>query len=338
MTAKSGAPVLAALQANPARFGFDAAIRLVMQASRQGKVAHAVRLRASTALSYPAGSILLFEPEMPHEEGRATLTLGLPGLAGAGGVLPRHYAGVIAEGRGAAFSSVLDLISERMFLGLAEAGIKYRVERAVEAARLDPAGTPSLPEYVLLALAGFAGSRALDRLPHGRGAILHYAGLFAQGPRSANRLAALAADWLSHPVEVVEFVGAWLSIDETEQTCLPHGAFGGAHYQLGVDATAGARVWDPHARVTLRIGPLTLDAFEALLPGQKSLTAFAALVRSYLGLSTALRINLILRTQDIPQARLAAGPSTFARLGWTSWLKRTAEPAGVNADDLAFPV
>jgi type VI secretion system protein ImpH len=121
-------------------------------------------------------------------------------------------------------------------------------------------------------------------------------------------------------------------------TRLPHGAFGGAHYQLGVDATAGARVWDPHARVTLRIGPLSLDAFEALLPGQKSLTAFAALARSYLGLSTALRINLILRTQDIPQARLAAGPSTFARLGWTSWLKRTAEPAGVNADDLAFPV
>jgi type VI secretion system protein ImpH len=205
-----------------------------------------------------------------------------------------------------------------------------------EAARLDSRGRPSLPEYALLALAGFASPSVLARLPFGRDAILYYAGLFAGGPRSADRLAALAADWLGHKVEIVEFVGAWLSIDEAQQTRLPNGAFGGAHCQLGIDATAGARVWDPHARVTLRIGPLGLGAFEKLLPDQEKLAAFAGLIRAYLGCSTAFRINLILKADDVPRARLAEGALAFARLGLSSWLQPGVAQLGVDADDVAF--
>ena len=336
MTAKSDTPVLAVLQQEPARFGFDAAIRVVMQATRQGRVSRAVRLCASSALSYPASAILRFEPASSGADASPSLTLGLPGLAGAGGVLPRHYSGLLAEGRGAALSSVLDLVSERMLADLAEAGIKYRMERAAEAARLSSPGRPSLPEYALLALAGFASPSMLARLKSGRRSILYYAGLFAAGPRSADRLAALAADWLGHPVEIVEFVGAWLSIDATEQTRLPQGRSGGAHCRLGMDATAGARVWDTNARVTLRIGPLGRGAFEALLPDQGKLAMFADLLRAYLGLRTAFRVNLVLKAEEVTHARLADGDKAFARLGWNSWIQPHLARVGVDADDVAF--
>jgi type VI secretion system protein ImpH len=231
---------------------------------------------------------------------------------------------------------MLDLVSERMFADLAEAGIRYRMERAAEAARLSSPGRPSLPEYALLALAGFSSPSMLARLKSGRRSILYYAGLFAAGPRSADRLAALAADWLGHPVEIVEFVGAWLSIDKTEQTRLPQGRSGGAHCRLGMDATAAARVWDPHVRVTLRIGPLGGGAFEALLRDQDKLAVFADLVRAYLGVGTTFRVNLVLKVKEVTHARLADGDTAFARLGWNSWLQPQLSRVGVDADDVAF--
>ena len=54
--------------------------------------------------------------------------------------------------------------------------------------------------------------------------LLHYAGLFAMRPRSAERLGAMVSDWLGMRVEVIEFAGAWLTLPPDQRTRI--GAYG----------------------------------------------------------------------------------------------------------------
>jgi type VI secretion system protein ImpH len=325
--------VLRTLLSAPWRFGFDAALRLIMQRGRRGSVAASARLRASTALGYPTSEILAVQIE-PHA---TWVEVGLPGLLGAGGLLPRHYTGLVAEGGGAGLAAVVAMISERMLSGLADAGIKYRMERAAEAARLEGDPGRSMPERALLALAGFGGANTADRMPGGATWILQYAGFFAQGPRSADRLAAIAASWLGRPVHVLEFVGAWLAIEPAQQTAMSNGAPGtGQHNRLGFDAAVGGRVWDPQARIMLRIGPLEMQDFERLLPGRPDTKMLAALIRAYLGLRTAFGINLVLRGAEIPKARIGEKGAGSVELGRLSWLGARPEQIEADADDVAF--
>ena len=73
---------------------------------------------------------------------------------------------------------------------------------------------------MLLALTGYGTPHLTDRLAAGTEPLLHYAGLFALRPRSADRLGALISDWLGMRVEVVEFAGAWLPLPPDQRTRL----------------------------------------------------------------------------------------------------------------------
>ena len=127
---------------------------------------------------------------------------------------------------------------------------------------------------VLLALTGYGTPHLSERLAAGAEPLLHYAGLFALRPRSADRLGALISDWLGMRVEVVEFAGAWLPLPPDQRTRLgANGAWG----RLGVDAAAGVRAWDPQARIILRIGPLDLQGFQRLLPDRIALHRLVSL-------------------------------------------------------------
>ena len=94
-------------------------------------------------------------------------------------------------------------------------------------------------------------------------AIIHFAGLFAHHPRSAEGLQALASDYLRSPAEVRQFHGQWLRLEPANQTRLG-GASGGQ--RLGVSTVVGERVWDVQSKVRLRLGPLAYHEFQELLP------------------------------------------------------------------------
>lgn len=332
MTARENVPVLVRLQADASRFGFDAALRLLMQAARRGTVSGVARLSASSALSYPAAAVETVDmsPPTPH------VKLGLPGLVGAGGVLPRHYSSLLAQGHGATLGPLLDMLGDGMLAALAQAGVKYRLDRSIEAARFGPRPGPSMAEAALLAIAGFGGPAMMKQLRASSTPVLYYAGLFADRPRSAGRIAALAADWLGHPVTVVEFAGGWLEIGDDQQTALPRGHDGGAHCRLGVDATIGTRAWAPQARIILQVGPVSRDVFDALLPGRQDLKAFVALIRTYLGLRMAFAIRLVLKAPEVPAVCLSASDDPGPRLGWNTWLARSALTSGRDAGDACF--
>jgi len=147
--------------------------------------------------------------------------------------------------------------------------------------------------------------------------VLHYAGVFATRPRSADRLGAMLSDWLGMRVEVVEFAGAWLGLPPDQRTRI---GVNGAFNRLSVDAAIGVRAWDPQARIVLRIGPLERAGFERLLPDRPALHRLVSLVRAYLGFELGFAVNPVLAASDVPPLRLDSAAEPPPRLAWNTWL------------------
>jgi len=333
-----GRSTLARLIAAPRRYTFDAAVRILMRAEGVHEPEEVAHFRTPPDLSFPAADVL----EVRRGDGRRPdVMLGMMGLTGPSGVMPRHYTEIVSQtlrGRSTALHQFLDMLGSRFAGFFARAGMKYRPNRAAEAVARQAAGAtaPVAPDgitNVLLALTGYGTGHLTPRLAAGTAPLLHYAGLFAAHPRSAEQLGAMISDWFGTKVEVIEFAGAWLNLPPDQRTRI---GVNGAFRRLGVDAAAGVRAWDPEARILLRIGPLDRVSFERLLPDQDSLPRLVALVRTYLGLSVGFGINLVLAAQAVPLARLDASATPPPRLGWNIWLPASGPLRRQDAADAVF--
>ena len=238
------------------------------------------------------------------------------GLFGPHGPLPLHLTEYARERQlhhgDQTLARFADLFHHRMLL------LFYRAwAQAQPTVSLDRPRDDRFADFVG-ALIGI-GSPAL----HARDAVhdhakLHFAGLLTRQVRSAEGLEALLSGWLRRAVRVEQFAGAWLPLQDTERSRLGgrRGRRTNAGAQLGVGAVLGAMVWDRQHHISLHIGPLDHDAFEALLPGGRTLPALVALVAQYLGDEFGWNLRLGLRSGQIQPVR----PGRHGRLGWDSWL------------------
>src|SRR5262249_18069235 len=144
-------------------------------------------------------------------------------------------------------------------------------------------------------------------------AVLRYAGLLAATPRSAVGLAVMLTDYFEVPFDVRQFAGEWYPLDPDE--CTHVGVAAGRNNAIGHNAVVGTRVWIQDAGVVLRIGPLSARQFGDFLPEGAAHGALAEIVRFYAGADLKVRIQLLLRPEDLSQARLGQ-----SRIGWTGWL------------------
>jgi type VI secretion system protein ImpH len=322
---RQGRPsLLQTLQDAPWRFSFDAAVAVMMHAAGRGDPAAAIRFHVPTGLGFVSADVLAVARE---GEGFGA-TIGFSGLTGPSGVMPRPYTETVnAEQRRRSFAlaGFLDLLAQGPLAQFAAAGIKYRPHRTADTAAIGTGrGGPAKDgmREALLAFTGYAMPGAAQGLAGGTDPLLYYAGAFAGWPRSADQLAGILSDWLGQKVEVEQFAGAWLSLDPEEQTTLPASGRPGRYHQLGVDAAIGARAWDIQSRVVLRIGPLSLAAFNASLPGGVLLKHLVALTRAYLGDQTSFVVNPVLAADAVPPVRLSKADAP--RLGWNGWLPTSA--------------
>jgi type VI secretion system protein ImpH len=331
----------ARLLAEPRRFRFDAAVRILARDAETADPAEAARFRSAAGLAYPAAEVTAVSP--PKDGRPPELATAAIGLTGAAGVLPRLYTETLTgtlRGGSHALHDFLDLLSHRVVAMFAGAAIKYRLARAAETAAW--AGRPDEDRVAeaLLAFTGFATPHLTPRFAAGTEPLLHYSGFFSARPRSAERLRALLSDWLGRPVDIVQFAGAWLALAPDQRTAMPHGRHPGTWNRLGVDAAIGVRAWDAQARVVVRIGPLDYRSFAALLPDSTGLQRLVSLIRAYLGFETGFAVNPVLMASEIPPLRLGSGPGPLARLGWNTWMP-LSEPAvpGIkrrDADEAVF--
>jgi type VI secretion system protein ImpH len=136
------------------------------------------------------------------------------------------------------------------------------------------------------------------------------------------RLTLFLAEAFRVPVQIKEFIAAWITIPAALQTRL-----GKAYAALGRGATIGPRVFNRQSRIELRVGPLGYEDFKTFLPGGPRLKLFKQAVLDMVGESLDVDLRIVLAREAVPPPRIGA-----VQLGRTTWLARPAERG--DADEM----
>ena len=154
------------LAAEPQRFGFDAAVRVLQHAGREADPCAAARFRSIPGLAYAPADVI--ELDTGGEDARPRLAVSVMGLTGPSGVLPRYFTEAVNASlreRSRSMHAFLDLLSHRLVAHFAQAGAKvppasHRRDRraGAQAARLRRADLrPSCADRLRHPGAGRAG-------------------------------------------------------------------------------------------------------------------------------------------------------------------------------------
>ena len=284
----------------------------------------AIRLGQLPSMQFAPGAIATFETNVEHA---AALKVFFFGLFGPNGPLPIHlteYArNRINMAKDPTLAEFADLFHHRLL------SLFYRAWADKEpTVQLDRPENDRFSFYVgtLLGI-GEQSQRQRDEIPdHTK---LHFAAHMGCQTRHASGLIAILHAYFQVPIAVEEFVGEWLTIPKDSLCYLNADQQTG---QLGVSATIGLRSWQCMHKFRIVAGPLNLQRFESLLPNGKKITAFSNLVKNYMGFELKWDLNLILKKNEVPTARLGK----YGWLGWNSWL--AARSRNNDAKDMLIDV
>jgi type VI secretion system protein ImpH len=272
----------------------------------------AVRFMSKMELAFPPSDVA----EVHHTGREATpahVTVNFLGLAGWLGPMPASYTELLLERswhRDTALRDFIDIFNHRLV------SLMYRV-RKLHRVGLDfrsPDQTP-VARY-LFALMGLGTPGLQGRMQVKERALLFYAGLVAQRPRSMVGLKSMLTDYFNITVQGRQFCGQWYHLEADQVTTI---GSTGHNQQLGHGAVLGTRVWEQQGKFTLCLGPLTLAQFLDFLQIGRGFRSLCELTRFYVGHELDFSFRLTIQADEVPESRLSVtnGP----RLGWTSWLK-----------------
>ena len=320
---------LEALASTPHAFGFVSVLRrlecLHRDRPRLGQATRAsdapVRLAQQASLDFAPATLTSFRPgsgDVPHR-----LEVAFLGLFGPNGPLPIHLTEYARE-RQRNFGDPTFL----QFANIFHHRILELFYRAWAAPRptvsLDRPDSDRFGVYVASLLGiGMPELRNRDALPDM--AKLHYAGHFACQARHPDGLRDMVQDFFALPARVEETVGEWLALPLEGRCRLGESATTGT---LGQTVVIGSEVWSRQHKFRLVLGPLGYPDYLRFLPIGGSLAGLAAMVRNYAGDQFSWDLNLVLRREEVPTARLGK----LGHLGWTTWLYSSEQKA--DADDL----
>jgi len=278
----------------------------------------AYRLGQEAEMAFPPTTLREFEPASATK--KPTLINRFFGFFGPHGPMPIHFTEYVRDRKlnhsDPTLVDFLNMLTHRMM------SLLYRAWTTGQPAVDLDRGEDTAIERHVAALSGHHGAalRKRDEMPDL--AKRHFAGLLSMGPRNPEGLVALLSGFFSAPVTIEQFVGSWLELDPSDRWEL------GSNVGLGQETSIGSRVWSRSAKFRLHIGPLSLEDYKRLLPGNPSLKRLTAIVRNYVGDTLAYDINIILRGDEVPPAILGQD----IRLGHTTWIG--TRETGTNADDL----
>jgi type VI secretion system protein ImpH len=121
------------------------------------------------------------------------------------------------------------------------------------------------------------------------------------------------------PVEIEQFVGAWNTIDETNQCCFEDGNT--YSEQLGFGAIVGDEIWDMNSGVRLTLGPLTFPQYLDFLPNGTAYEPLKALTKFFADGELDFEVRLVLKRDEVPGCELGSTGDAVPQLGWCSWAK-----------------
>jgi type VI secretion system protein ImpH len=281
------------------------------------------RFSAYPSLAFPASEI---RELAPPENGPAKMTVNFMGLTGPIGTMPHWYTLLVSERLQAGDKSIrdfLDIFNHRFISLFYRAWEKYRPGIAYERGEHDPF-SEALLNLVGMGTPGLKIPQALST-----DAFLYFSGLLAQRPRSALALQLVLEEYFEVPVEIEQFLGSMFALDPAT-ICCPADRETQSE-QLGLGAVVGDEIWDPHARIRVKLGPLTAEQYRDFLPGQTAYRALDAWTRFFANDEIEFEVQLILKQDEVPSCTLGAAERDSPLLGWVSWL--SSKPLDRNPSD-----
>lgn len=319
--------MLDAIAESPTAFGFYQVVRLLSRLqpdrARVGRWSdpsrEVARFHASTSLGFPASEIQeLIVSRGGSGAAPTEMLVNFFGLTGPQGVLPHVYtehASTRARAKDTAFRDFLDLFNHRAI------SLLFRAWEQNNAVVAHESGSDDRFYDHLLDLAGMGTAGMRDRLPFPDSVPAFYASLLSCRSRPADGLARLIGDYFDVPATVEQFVGEWRSLDTGGQCELEDDVEGG---RLGF-GILGDAVWDPQARVRLRLGPLSRAQFDELVPGGAAHEQLRSLARLYADDMVGVDAQLVLARHEVKPCVLDVPDGTKTKrrgpgLGRGTWL------------------
>lgn len=339
------------LYEEPYGFDFFQAVRLLELAAPDSSpvgegaepAREAVRFRSGVGLDFPASDVA--EVRRPEAEGEAArMTVNFMGLAGASGPLNTPSTELIIERAwhgDEAPRDFLDIFNHRLV------SLLYRTRKLHRVALDNAAPGRDRAASYLYSTAGLGTASLRGRMQVKDRALLFYAGLLGQQPRSMAGLEAILSHYFGVRAVGLPFKGRWQTLEESQWTRIGES---GQNMRLGVDAVAGTRVWDEEGAFEIELGPLTREQFEDFLPTGWAFRPLCDLVRFYVGDELDFSFRLRLAASEVPSASLPKRGGEGAggvRLGWSAWLtppeteedsQVVVSPASLKAFDAVFKV
>lgn len=329
---RENASVIDRLFAEPRRFSFFQAVRLLERQARNRKAGQrrpvggdhdpreqVVRFSAAVNLAFPANEV---ETLRAAAAGRPALAIGFLGLTGPSGVLPEAYSEIVRQtirDRNFALRDFFDIFNDRLAGLFYAAWAKYRLPVSYERGNAENHQDPITG--ALYALIGLGTGRLRHRLAVDDEALLRFAGLLARGPRPAAAVEQILGAALRRKVTIEQFRESWSRLPAEEQTRLPDRRNpAGAFCRLGSDVVIGERAWDVQGGFRVHVGPLTYREFVAFMPETPDARRLADLVRLLAGPDFDFDVAAHLRAAEVPSLRLAEKGDYTPRLGWNTWI------------------
>jgi type VI secretion system protein ImpH len=322
----------------PESFTFFQAVRLLHrrfpERRRIGEFAHpseeVVRISVNPSLAFPAGDVqmLRLDPESPPE-----LQVNFMGLVGHMGVLPVQYS-LLMDERGAAegerepFRDFLDIFHHRML------SLFYKAWERSHHWVVFERGEEDRFTSRLMDLVGIGPGDLRHRMGIRDEALLFYSGLLGAQQRSALSLEQLLEDHFQVPVGVEQFVGGWYGLSSQARCRLDDDEdMGGS---LGEGTVVGEEIWDPHARLRIKIGPVRRDRYDEFLPGGISHGELREITRFFSDGQFDFEVQLILDRRDVPGMVLGEEGDGALPLGWCTWIR--TQPPARDAGETTFMI
>lgn len=334
MNGNDKTPLLAELYSHPYSYDFFQAVRLLRaaQAGQPTPLGGSIPVRFRTLLSLESPASSIYALQQPEGNKPPEMTVTFLGLTGPSGALPVRYTELLLERRyryrDQTAHHFLDIFNHRLVTLFYQSWQKHHIFVDYEH------GTRERFERHLLSLVGLGTPGLQDRLLEDGvddEVFVYYAGRLSESARSEEGLRAMLADQFSVPVQIEQFRGRWLVLDEADCTQLGH-----AHCTLGEHPMLGKQAWDCQTKFRIRIGPLKRQRFNDFLPTGKAYRALTRLVKFCVGHGLEFDVQLVLDKRETPHCLLGDTRLNAARLGWSCWLNRPRD-AKNDTDDVVLP-
>ena len=264
-----------------------------------------VALGQDPYMDFPASNLSAFER---HPDGRFRVLVKFLGLLGPQGALPlatteEAYSWNLM--RDDAFPRFLDILNHRFLQLFFRAWADAR-----PVAQHDRPHADRFIDYVGSMIGvGTLTYRDLDSVRDE--AKLAFAGLMGPQAKSASRLRNLVSGLFGVAVEIDEFVGSRLTLDEEDRTKM-----GRRNCALGAGIMLGASVYSVDDKFRVRIFVKSMDEYVSYLPTGGRCEPLADLVYFYAGDELDWEVELAIPAGVVEPVRL----SRFGQLGYTSWM------------------